>query len=144
MTYHRSALRSSSALGALALGMAALALPSSVALAQSATPLPPVAVETTGDMTTPSKDSSLDGTNLLPGWTDNEGTTGVYRGANPPEGALLSFWVKEYTGDPVKITLARRLRRETTMPLKWICQRLEMGSWKSVNRRLYENRQTKC
>ena len=33
-------------------------------------------------------------------------------------------------------TLARRLRRETTMPLKWICQRLEMGSWKSVNRRL--------
>ena len=65
MTYHRSALRSSSALGALALGMAALALPSSVALAQSATPLPPVAVETTGDMTTPSKDSSLDGTNLL-------------------------------------------------------------------------------
>ncbi len=47
-------------------------------------------------------------------------------------------------GDPVKIALARRLRRETTMPLKWICARLAMGSWKSVNRRLYEHRSTKC
>ena len=47
-------------------------------------------------------------------------------------------------GDPVKIALARRLRQETTMPLKWICHRLEMGSWKAVNRRLYEHRQTKC
>jgi hypothetical protein len=47
-------------------------------------------------------------------------------------------------GDPVKIALARRLRRETTMPLKWICDQLAMGSWKSVTRRLYEDRQTKC
>jgi putative transposase len=47
-------------------------------------------------------------------------------------------------GDPVKIALARRLRQETTMPLKWICERLEMGSWKAVNRRLYEARQIKC
>ena len=27
---------------------------------------------------------------------------------------------------------------------KWICDRLEMGSWKSVNRRLYEIGKTKC
>ena len=47
-------------------------------------------------------------------------------------------------GGPVKIALARRLRRETTMPVKWICERLAMGSWKSVNRRLYEHRNTKC
>jgi REP element-mobilizing transposase RayT len=47
-------------------------------------------------------------------------------------------------GDPVKIGLAGRLRRETTLPLKWICGRLEMGSWKSVNRRLYESRHAKC
>ena len=47
-------------------------------------------------------------------------------------------------GDPVKIGLARQLRRETTLPLKWICGRLEMGSWKSVNRRLYESGKTKC
>jgi len=43
MSYHRSAPRSSSALGALVL---ALALPPASAMAQSATPLPPVAVET--------------------------------------------------------------------------------------------------
>ena len=47
-------------------------------------------------------------------------------------------------GDPVKIALARRLRWETTMPVKWICERLAMGSWKSVHRRLYEHRNTKC
>jgi REP element-mobilizing transposase RayT len=47
-------------------------------------------------------------------------------------------------GDPVKLALARRLRRETTMPLKWICERLAMGSWKSANRRLHEQRTTKC
>ena len=45
------------------------------------------------------------GTNLLPAWVDNEGTVGIYRGANPPEGALISFHVKEYTGDPVKISI---------------------------------------
>jgi putative transposase len=47
-------------------------------------------------------------------------------------------------GEPTKIALARELRRETTMPLKWICDRLKMGSWKSINRRLYENKQGKC
>ncbi len=31
-------------------------------------------------------------------------------------------------GDPVKVRLARRLRRETTMTLAWIAARLEMGS----------------
>ena len=31
-----------------------------------------------------------------------------------------------------------------TIRLKSVCDRLEMGSWKSVNRRLYEHRQTKC
>jgi len=51
---------------------------------------------------------------------------------------------KRRKGDPVKLALARRLREETTMPLKWICARLEMGSWKSLNRSLYEGRQAKC
>ena len=46
-------------------------------------------------------------------------------------------------GDPVKIALARRLRREATLPLRWICARRQMGSWKSVNRRLYEQREGK-
>lgn len=46
------------------------------------------------------------GTNLLPGWVESEGTSGIYRGANPPDGAILTFYVKEYTGEPVKIEIA--------------------------------------
>src|SRR6185436_2428312 len=29
----------------------------------------------------------------------------AFRGANPPEGALLTYHVKSYTGDPVKLTV---------------------------------------
>jgi hypothetical protein len=45
------------------------------------------------------------GSILLPGFSDWAGSTGIYRGANPPEGALLTYWVKEDTGDPVKIAI---------------------------------------
>jgi hypothetical protein len=34
---------------------------------------------------------------------------------------------------PVKIQLARLLRKESTMSLKWIAQRLQMGSWTYVS-----------
>ena len=43
--------------------------------------------------------------------------------------------------DPVKLRVAAQLRRETTMTLRWIAQRLHMGSWRSLNRRLYGQRQ---
>lgn len=33
----------------------------------------------------------------------------------------------------VKVDLARRLRRETTMSLKWIAQELAVGSWKYLS-----------
>ena len=32
-------------------------------------------------------------------------------------------------GDPQKVEVALRLRKETTMPLKWIAQRLRTGTW---------------
>ena len=35
-------------------------------------------------------------------------------------------------GHKVKIAIAKRLRKETTMTLKWIAQRLQMGSWTYV------------
>ncbi len=41
---------------------------------------------------------------LLPGWTDWAGTA-VFRGQNPPEGMLVSFWIRRYTGDEVKIAI---------------------------------------
>ena len=43
-------------------------------------------------------------------------------------------------GDPVKLAAATRLRQETTVTLKWITQRLAMGAWTHLNRRLYEQR----
>jgi putative transposase len=46
-------------------------------------------------------------------------------------------------GDPVKIAVAVRLRQETTMTLKWISQRLQMGAWTHLNKRLYEERKGK-
>jgi len=42
------------------------------------------------------------GAYLLSGFADWNGK-GVYRGANPPEGALFTVWVKEFTGDEIKI-----------------------------------------
>ncbi len=41
---------------------------------------------------------------LLPGFSDWAGK-GIYRGDNPPEGALITFWIKEFTGDEVKIAI---------------------------------------
>ncbi len=42
---------------------------------------------------------------LNPGFADNHGK-GVYRGENPPEGALFTVWIKEYTGDEAKIAIS--------------------------------------
>lgn len=42
-------------------------------------------------------------------------------------------------GDSQKVRLARLLRRETTMTLKWIAHRLHMGSWTYVSNLLKEN-----
>jgi hypothetical protein len=41
---------------------------------------------------------------LLPGFSDWAGK-GVSRGENPPEGALITFWIKEFTGDEAKIAI---------------------------------------
>ncbi len=40
-------------------------------------------------------------------------------------------------GDAGKVRVARRLREETTMSLKWIAQRLQMGSWTYVSNLLH-------
>jgi REP element-mobilizing transposase RayT len=45
--------------------------------------------------------------------------------------------------DKVKIALAQRLRRETTMSLKWIALSLQMGSWSYVSNLLAANRHRK-
>ncbi|HVX56710.1 MAG TPA: transposase [Candidatus Saccharimonadales bacterium] len=40
-------------------------------------------------------------------------------------------------GEARKVAIARRLRQETTMSLKWIAQRLQMGSWTYVSNLLH-------
>ena len=45
-------------------------------------------------------------------------------------------------GHRAKVMLARRLRQETTMSLKWIAERLHMGSWTYVSNLLNEQPQT--
>jgi len=39
-------------------------------------------------------------------------------------------------GDKTKVAIAARLRKETTMTLKWIAEHLMMGSWNNVSNRL--------
>ena len=40
-------------------------------------------------------------------------------------------------GEPAKVAIAARLRRETTLTIRGIAKRLCMGSWKSLNNQLY-------
>ncbi len=41
----------------------------------------------------------------LPGYVDSEGSA-VFRGTNPPAGAIITVYVKQYSGEPVKISVA--------------------------------------
>jgi len=49
------------------------------------------------------------------------------------EGELL----RRPKSDPAKLAMAARLRRETILPLPWIAARLHLGTWKSLNGKLY-------
>jgi len=44
---------------------------------------------------------------------------------------------KHLKGDPHKVRIALRLRKETTMTLSWIAQRLRMGTKTHVSHLLY-------
>ncbi len=46
----------------------------------------------------------------------------------------------ERKGAPIKVRIARCLRSETTMTLKWIACRLEMGTWTHVSNLLYHQK----
>jgi photosystem II stability/assembly factor-like uncharacterized protein len=41
----------------------------------------------------------------LPGWSEFAGSTGAFHGANPPVGASINVWVKQFTGDTVSVTV---------------------------------------
>jgi len=44
-------------------------------------------------------------------------------------------------GDPEKVQIASQLRARTTMTLKWIAQRLNMGAWTYVSNCLVQKRE---
>ncbi|MHB8520792.1 MAG: hypothetical protein ACYDH9_08530 [Limisphaerales bacterium] len=44
--------------------------------------------------------------------------------------------------DPAKLALAARVRRETTLTIRWIAGRLHLGSWKSLNAKLHRWKRT--
>jgi len=46
---------------------------------------------------------------------------------------------KERKGHPLKVKIASRLRQETTMSLKWIADRLKMGTWTYLSLLLHKN-----
>jgi photosystem II stability/assembly factor-like uncharacterized protein len=52
---------------------------------------------------------------MTPGFADWSGAA-VYRGDNPKDGALLTFWVREYTGDEVEIEIQNALEQPVA---KW-------------------------
>jgi hypothetical protein len=47
---------------------------------------------------------------------------------------------KSARGEPFKVKIAAQLRAQTTLPLKWIADRLQMGSRNYANYRLYQLR----
>ena len=49
---------------------------------------------------------SVTGAYLQAGYADSNGK-GVYRGANPAEGALFTVWVREFTGEEIKIAVTK-------------------------------------
>ena len=46
------------------------------------------------------------GAYLQPGYADWNGK-GIYRGSNPPDGAIFNVWVREFTGDEIKIAITK-------------------------------------
>ncbi len=52
------------------------------------------------------------------------------------DGAALAQRPK---GDARKVRMARRVRAETSVPLKWIAEHLHLGTWTQVANRLSQN-----
>jgi hypothetical protein len=48
----------------------------------------------------------------------------------------------EQRRDSEKVRVARRLRAETTVSLKWIAQRLEMGCWTHAANPIYDKQKS--
>lgn len=77
---------------------------------------------------------------------DEEHAEGLVRQELRRRGWKEAELAERRKGDPEKVQIAWRLRQETTMTLKWIARRLQMGTWTNVSNRLVEKRkqEEKC
>jgi putative transposase len=74
--------------------------------------------------------------------TDEQKAEGIIRAALAKIGWRNEELRRRCKSDPHKVTLALKLRTQTSVSLKWIAQRLEMGSWTHVSNLLQRSRQT--
>ena len=73
--------------------------------------------------------------------TDEQKAEGIIRAGLARIGWRNEELRKRRKSDPHKVKLARELRAQTSMSLKWIAQRLEMGSWTYVSNLLRRSQQ---
>jgi hypothetical protein len=78
----------------------------SIAILDDSTPLRELTLEIAAKPAHLFSVRSVTGAYLQPGFADWNGK-GIYRGANPAEGALFTVWVKEFTGDEIKIAVTK-------------------------------------
>jgi len=57
------------------------------------------------------------------------------------ENIFVTELSKRPKNDPDKLALAARVRRETTMPIRWIAQRVQIGTEKGARTTLHKRMQ---
>ncbi len=57
--------------------------------------------------------------------------------SGPKRGWTEEDWAGRPKTDPVKLEIARQLRKESTMTIPWTAQRLQMGSANTLRNRLH-------
>ena len=72
--------------------------------------------------------------------TEQEAAEGIVREGMKRLGWKEADLVARRKGDREKLKLAVRLREETTVTVKWIAERLRMGTWTHLNHLLYWHR----
>jgi hypothetical protein len=78
----------------------------SIALLDDSTPLRELTPEITAKPAHLFSVRSVTGAYIREGYADWNGK-GIYRGANPAESALFTVWVKEFTGDEIKVAVTK-------------------------------------
>ena len=74
---------------------------------------------------------------------DEEHTLAILKKELKARGWKETDLMERRKGDPEKVKMAVRLRRETTMTLRWVATKLQMGSWTYLSNLLGQERSRK-